>query len=95
MAALVGAALAWASTLAPGISAAETAPGIDRDAALLRTVQYYGQRPSSLGWERRARDEARIAAAARREAHRIQQERAHRRAWHHAERNRYGHYHSW
>ncbi|HYI90915.1 MAG TPA: hypothetical protein VEY05_13540 [Beijerinckiaceae bacterium] len=70
-------------------------PGIVPDAASLRTVQYYGERPYGGGWERRherrAHDEARIAAAARREA-RIQHERAHRRAWRHAQRDRHGYY---
>jgi hypothetical protein len=97
IAALVGAALGCAATLVPGTSVAGTAPpGIVSDAALLSTVQYRGERPYGGGWERRharrARDEARMAAAARREAYRIRQERAHRRAWRPSQRDRYGYY---
>ena len=39
--------------------------------------------------QRRAFEEERIAEAARREAWRIEQERAERRAWRHAQRERY------
>jgi hypothetical protein len=46
-----------------------------------------------VGVRRRAHDQARIAEAARREARRIEQERAARRAWHH--RQPYGRYLGW
>ena len=99
MAALVVAALGGAAA-APSATAVTAAPGVSRDAALLHTAQYYGERPygGDRGprhrWRehRRARDEARIAEAARREAYRIQQERAYRRAARHARRDHYGHY---
>ena len=41
---------------------------------------------------RRAHEEERIAEAARREAWRIERERAERRAWRHAQRERFGYY---
>ncbi len=42
--------------------------------------------------QRRARDRARIAEAARREARRIEREREERRAWHHAHRRYHDHH---
>ena len=42
--------------------------------------------------QRRAWEEERIAEAARREAWRIERERAERRAWRHAQRERFGYY---
>ena len=42
--------------------------------------------------QRRAYEEERIAEAARREAWRIERERAERRAWRHAQRERYWHH---
>ena len=100
MAALVVAALSGAAAQAPNAAAAAAAPGVSRDAALLRTVQYYGERRHRGDWEtrhhwrehRRGHDEARVAEAARREAYRIQQERAYHRAARHAHRDRHGHY---
>jgi Spy/CpxP family protein refolding chaperone len=100
LAALVAAALGGAAAQAPSASAAAAAPGVSQHAALLHAVQYYGERPYGGDWgprhhwreHRRARDEARIAEAARREAYRIQQERAYRRAARYARRDHYGHY---
>ncbi len=105
MAALVASTLGCAA-VAPvvGASTAQAGSGILRDAASLHTVQYYGERRYGGGWERRqhrqahrrARDDARIAAAARREAYRIREERAQRRAWRHGGRpERYGYYRSY
>ncbi len=99
MAALVVAALGGAAAT-PSAAVVAAAPGVARDAALLHNAQYYGERPYGGDWgprhrwreHRRARDEARIAEAARREAYRIQQERAYRRAARHARRDHYGHY---
>ena len=99
MAALVAAALGGAAA-PPSAAAVAAAPGVPRDAALTHSVQYYGERHYGGDWgprhrwreHRRARDEARIAEAARREAYRIQQERAYRRAARHARRDHYGHY---
>ncbi len=103
MAALVVAALGGAAAT-PSAAAVAAAPGVSRDAALMHTVQYYGEYYSERHYggdwgprhrwreHRRARDEARIAEAARREAYRIEQERAYRRAARHARRDHYGHY---
>jgi len=100
LAALVAAALGGAAVEAPGAAAAASAPGLIGEAGL-HAVQYYGprhryddHRARHRHWRehRRARDEARIAEAARREAYRIQQERAYRRAARHARRDHYGHY---
>jgi hypothetical protein len=75
------------------------APEIGRQ--VMQPIQYYSGRPyHDERWERRRywrehrrmRDEARIAEAARREAWRIEQEQAARRAWRHAQRERYGYY---
>ena len=67
-AALVVAALGGAAA-APSATAVTAAPGVSRDAALLHTAQYYGERHYGGDWgprhrwreHRRARDEARIA----------------------------------
>ena len=101
-AALVAAALGGMGSLtAAPASAAQATTAPDSAPALVRTVQYYGERryydnrrERRLHWRehRRTRDEARIAEAARREAWRIEQERAQRRAWRHAQRERYGYY---
>jgi hypothetical protein len=100
MAALVVAALGGTAAQVPSAAAVAGAPGVSRDSALLHAAQYYGERHYGGDWgprhrwreHRRARDEARIAEAARREAYRIQQERAYRRAARHARRDHYGHY---
>ena len=64
-------------------------------------VQYYPDWHARRDWDerrwhrreqRRAYDEERIAEAARREAWRIERERAERRAWRHAQRERYWHH---
>jgi hypothetical protein len=64
-------------------------------------VQYYPDWHARRDWEeqrwhrrqqRRAYEEERIAEAARREAWRIERERAERRAWRHAQRERYWHH---
>ena len=99
MAALVVVALGGAAA-PPSAAAVAAAPGVSRDTALLHTAQYHGERHYRGDWgprhhwreHRRARDEARIAEAARREAYRIEQERAYRRAARHARRDHYGHY---
>ena len=78
--------------------------GMPHSAALL--VQYYGDYREPYGrgnwsgrhqWQerRRARDEARIAEAARREAYEIERERADRRAWRHAQRHLHSYYRGW
>ena len=95
MAALVAAALGGTAVQAPSAAVAASAPpGIPRDAALLHTAQYYGERHYSGDrgprhrWRehRRAHEEARTAKAAGREAYRIEQERMQRRAWRRAMR---------
>ncbi len=97
MAALVMAALGGTAAQVPSAAAAaHVSPG----AALLHTAHYYGERPYRGDWgprhrwreHRRAHEEARIAEAARREAYRIQQERAYYRAARHAQSERFGHY---
>ncbi len=74
--------------------------------AAAEQVQYYQYQPypdwqaprdfEERRWlrrqERRAYEEERIAEAARREARRIEIERAERRAWRHAQRERFGYY---
>ena len=111
LAALVVAALGGTAAQAPGASATAAAPGVSRDAALLHTAQYYGERHYSGDWgprhrwreHRRAHEGARIAEAARREAYRIEQERMQHRAWRRAMREQqgygptygYGHHRSW
>ena len=88
-----------ASLVSNNASAAQAAPQPSASAVPAQMVQYYVQpRHYDDDWERRrywreqrrARDDARIAEAARREAYRIEQERMQRRAWRHAERQRYG-----
>ena len=84
------------------VAAPAVAPlGVARHAA--EPVQYY---PAPYGYRgefeehryhrrqmRRAHEEERIAEAARREAWRIERERAEHRAFRHAQRERYGYYH--
>ena len=93
------AALVGAATLAPTPTpAAEPEVAPVAVPLLLHPAQFYGARPywGDGGGERRrqwrewrrARDEARIAEAARREAWRIEQERKQRRAWRRAMRER-------
>ncbi len=108
---LLGAAT-LATTPAPAAPAAAAASVAAPE--LVRPVQFYGEGPywGDDGWERRrqwrewrrARDEARIAEAARREVWRIEREREERRAWRRAMRGQhhgygpafgYGHYRSW
>ncbi len=97
------AAVAAVLTAAGGALAAppDTAPlGASRHAA--EQVQYYHpdwQGPRDFEerrWlrqqRRRAYEDERIAEAARREARRIEIERAERRAWRHAQRERFGYY---
>jgi uncharacterized membrane protein YhiD involved in acid resistance len=102
MAALAAAAALGVTAVAPNAAtaASASAPSMIIE-AVVHTVQYYGPRHHYDGhrarhrhWRehRRAREEARIADAARREAHRIEQERAARRAWRHAGRDHYGYY---
>ncbi len=59
--------------------------------------RYYGGGERRGDWHayRRAEDRARIAEAARREAMRIERERAARRAWHQAHRQQYGWHRGW
>jgi hypothetical protein len=103
MAAAVAAAFGAVLTVAGGSASAApgvAAPGVHRPLAA-ETVQYYP------GWHghrdfderryhrremRRAYEQERIADAARREARRIEIERAERRAWRHAHRERHGFY---
>jgi hypothetical protein len=97
--ALVAAAAAMFTAAGGALAAPATAlPEAPRHAAAER-VQYY--QPDWRGprdfdehrWhrrqQRRAFEEERIAEAARREAWRIERERAERRAWRHAQRERY------
>ena len=102
---MVAAAFAAAAAfLAPGgASAASATAALDRTpAASAEPVQYYADRYGYGGhfdgWRhdrhdrrhmRRAYEEERIAEAARREARRIEIERAERRAWRHAQRERF------
>jgi hypothetical protein len=111
MAAMVAAVLGGAAAEAPSASAAGTPSSISRDAALLHTAQYYGERRYGADWglrhgwreHRRAEEEARIAEATRREAWRIEREREHRREWRLTQREqhgygpayRYGHHRAW
>jgi hypothetical protein len=62
-----------------------------------RGSQVYGgrERRSDWGAQSRAHDRARIAEAARREAMRIERERATRRAWRHDQRSQFGQYRGW
>ena len=102
MIAVMAAALGGMAGLAPSPASATQATALDgasRGAA--QPIQYYGERRGDDGgWDqrrdwrehRRAREEARIAEAARREAYRIEQERAERRAWRHTQRERDGYY---
>ena len=82
--------------LAPG--GAPAAPSVVPPAPwqAAQPVQYYGGPDPAHRYHRRqarrAHEEARIAAAARREARRIEIERAHRRAYRQAQRERYGYY---
>jgi hypothetical protein len=71
-------------------------PGVHRPAA--EQVQHYPDWHGRRDWDernhhrrqlRRAYEEERIAEAARREAWRIERERAERRAWRHAQRERH------
>ena len=59
--------------------------------------QYARHRDSQRHWQaaQRARDQARIAEAARREALRIERERAARQAWHDTRRQQYSQYRGW
>ena len=78
----------------------------DTPSSAVLLVQYYGDYREPYGrgdwsgrhhWRehRRARDEARIAEAARREAYQIERERAERRAWRHAQRHHHTYYRGW
>ena len=104
MMAVVAAVFTAAGGGAPAAPPAAAPLGATRHAA--QQVQYYQPYPDWQGprdfeerrWlrrqERRAYEEERIAEAARREARRIEIERAERRAWRHAqrERERFGYY---
>ena len=59
--------------------------------------QYARHRDSQRHWQaaQRARDQARIAEAARREALRIERERAARQVWHDTRRQQYSQYRGW
>ena len=94
-AAMLAAALGGAAALAPAASAAS--PGVAPDSGL-PAAQYRGDRHDHRDayWHGRMHDRARIAEAARREARRIEAERARRWAWrhgHHHDRHAFGHGH--
>jgi hypothetical protein len=101
-AALAAVAALGVAAITPNSAAAASAAaaGVTREAAALHMVQYYGprhhegERARHRHWRehRRARDEARIAAAARREAIRIERERAERRAWRQAQHEHHSFY---
>lgn len=99
---MMAAVAAAAVLLAPsGVPAAPATapPGVARHAA--EPVQYspdwraqgdFEERRHHRRQLRRAHEEERIAEAARREARRIEIERAERRAWRHGQRERHGYY---
>jgi hypothetical protein len=99
------AALGGAAVLPTGAEAAQPVTRAEMGQPPVQPVQYYGDhRPyDGGGWasrhhwreHRRARDEARIAEAARREAYQIERERAERRAWRQAQRQHYSYYRGW
>jgi hypothetical protein len=97
-------ALGWAA-MSSTADAAQTKPIEVAPYSAVQPVRYGGHhrgphyrhgRDDHAHWRdhRRARDEARIAEAARREAQRIERERAARRAWH-AQQRQYSHYRGW
>jgi len=99
MAATVVAALA--ATAGSALAAPRIAPFVASSGHAAEQVQYYPDRRGHGDWDerrwhrreqRRAYDEERIAEAARREAWRIERERAERRAWRHAQRERHWHH---
>ncbi|HYI84303.1 MAG TPA: hypothetical protein VEX11_13960 [Acetobacteraceae bacterium] len=98
MAATVAAALAV--TAGSALAAPRMAP-FSASGHAAEQVQYYPDWHARRDWDerrwhlreqRRAYDEERIAEAARREAWRIERERAERRAWRHAQRERHWHH---
>ena len=105
---MMAAAVAAMSAAAGGARAAPplaAPPGASRHAAATaEQVQYHQHHPDWRGsrdfeehrWlrrqQRRAYEEEHIAEAVRREARRIEIERAERRAWRHAQRERFGYH---
>ncbi|CAA9283931.1 MAG: hypothetical protein AVDCRST_MAG08-4035 [uncultured Acetobacteraceae bacterium] len=95
------AAVAAVLTAMGGAAAAPAVAPLDVGRHAAEPAQYY---PAPYGYGdfeerrhyrrqlRRAHEEERIAEAARREAWRIERERAERRAWRHAQRERHGYY---
>ena len=102
MTAVIAATLGGMAGLLPSpASATQATTLVGGSRHLAQPAQYSGeQRRYDGGWDqrrewrehRRAREEARIAEAARREAYRIEQERAERRAWRHVQPERDGYY---
>jgi hypothetical protein len=97
---VVGLVSAGGASAAAPLAAAPL--GAHRPAAA-EQVRYHGDWRGRRGWDehrhyrrqfRRAHEEERIAEAARRERWRIERERAERRAWRHAGRERYGYHRS-
>lgn len=96
---MMAAAFAAAFLAPKGASAASATAAPDHARhGLAEPVQYYPDRYGHGGFDawrheqrhmRRAHEEERIAEAARREARRIEIERAERRAWRHAHRERF------
>ena len=100
MAAAVAAAL-WRRRPAAPWRAPRIAPLVASSGHAAEQVQYYPDWHGHRDWDerrwhrreqRRAYEEERIAEAARREAWRIERERAERRAWRHAQRERHWHH---
>jgi hypothetical protein len=101
----LAAALGGGAVMPTGAEAAQLVARREMVHSAAQPVQYYGDhRPNDRGgwggrhhWRehRRARDEARIAEAARREAYQIERERAERRAWRQAQRQHYSYYRGW
>jgi hypothetical protein len=96
-----------AATMAAALAAASSALAAPRIGTFgasghaVEQVQYYPDWHARRNWDgrhghwreqRRAYEDERIAEAARREAWRIERERAERRAWRHAQRERHWHH---
>ena len=97
----MAAAVAGVLTAAGGALAAPLAAPSDAVRPAVEPVQYYQEWRGPQDFDehrhyrrqmRRAYEEERINEAARREAWRIERERAERRAWRHEQRERHGYY---
>lgn len=99
MAALTLAAVLGGAVAASPAEAAGAKPYSRTRDAGVQPVHYDSpyHAPHRQHWheQRRAHDQRRMAEAARREALRIERERAERRAWRHAQRHQYSQHRGW